>query len=65
MFQFDLDSHKITYEKTPFPRCPSSERWGRQYHRSRTSLLAAISNHSLVTSPAKMSAFKRHMRQNA
>jgi len=42
-----------------------NERLGIQCHCSPTSLLAAISSHCLATLPAKMSAFKSHMRQNA
>jgi len=48
-----------------WPRCPTFERSGIQCHRSPTSLLAAISSHCLVTLPAKMSAFKSYMQQNA
>jgi len=47
------------------PRCPSFKRSGIQCHCSPTSLLASISSHCLATLPAKMSAFKSHMRQNA
>ena len=48
-----------------FPRCPSFERSGIQCHCSPTSLLAVISSYCLATLPARMSAFKSHMRQNA
>jgi len=56
---------KLPMKRQHCPCCSSFQRSGRQYHRSPTSLLAAISNHSLATLPAKMSAFKRYMRQNA
>jgi len=52
-------------KKEALPRCLSFERSGIQCHRSLAFLLPAISNHSLATLLAKMSAFKSHMRQNA
>jgi len=57
-----LTNHKTSYEKTTLP---PFERSGIQCHRSSASLLAAMSSHSLATLPAKMSAFKSHMLQNA
>ena len=47
------------------PRCPSLERSGIQCHRSPTSLFPAVSSHCLATLPAKISAFKSHLQQNA
>jgi len=38
---------------------------GGQCPRSPASLLTAISNNCLAALPAKISAFKSHMRQNA
>jgi len=60
-FNSTLIYHEITYEKTPLLPFPSFERSGRQYHRSPTSLLAAISNHRLATLPDEISVFKSHM----
>jgi len=54
---------KLPMKKHLCPRFPSYERSRIQCHRLPTSLLAAINSHSLATSPAKMSAFKSHMKR--
>jgi len=47
------------------PGYPLFQRSGMQCHRSRTSLLAAVSKHCHAALPAKISTFKSHMWQNA
>ena len=67
--QFDLDILLnylwCCYENDTFPSVVRLERSGGQCHRSPASLLTVISSHCLAASPAKMSAFKSHMRQTA